>query len=92
MKVLNIRDLETTAVYHEFLRVPSLSLGLYRHEVDASEPQEPHTEDQVYFVVSGHAEEETKCDESVTPFSARGCFGSNSMRIDVTPFLAAKAN
>jgi mannose-6-phosphate isomerase-like protein (cupin superfamily) len=53
MKVLNIRDLETTEVYREFLRVPSLSLGLYRHEVGASVPQEPHTEDEVYFVVSG---------------------------------------
>jgi len=53
MKILNIRDLETTEVYREFLRVPSLSLGLYTHEVGASVPQEPHTEDEVYFVVSG---------------------------------------
>jgi mannose-6-phosphate isomerase-like protein (cupin superfamily) len=53
MKVLNIHDVETTAVYREFLRVPSLSLGLYRHEAGASIPQEPHTEDEVYFVVSG---------------------------------------
>jgi hypothetical protein len=87
MKVLNIRDLETTEVHGDFLRVPSLSLGLYRHEVDASVPQEPHTKDEVHFVASGHAEEGTKCD-----FAATGCFGSNCMRIDVTPFLAAKAN
>jgi mannose-6-phosphate isomerase-like protein (cupin superfamily) len=53
MKVVNIHDLETTEVYREFLRSPSLSLGLYRHEVGASVPQEPHTEDEVYFVVSG---------------------------------------
>ena len=53
MKVLNIRDLETTGIYREFLRVPSLSLGLYRHEAGAKVPQEPHTEDEVYFVVSG---------------------------------------
>jgi mannose-6-phosphate isomerase-like protein (cupin superfamily) len=53
MKVLNIRDLQTTEVYQEFLRVPSLSLGLYMHEPGASVPQEPHTEDEVYFVVSG---------------------------------------
>jgi mannose-6-phosphate isomerase-like protein (cupin superfamily) len=53
MKVFNIRDLEAAGVYHEFLRVPSLSLGLYRHEAGASVPQEPHTEDEVYFVVSG---------------------------------------
>jgi len=53
MNVLNIRDLETAGVYREFLRVTSLSLGLYRQEVGASVPQEPHTEDEVYFVVSG---------------------------------------
>jgi mannose-6-phosphate isomerase-like protein (cupin superfamily) len=53
MKVLNIRDFEATEVYREFLRVPSLSLGLYRHEVGAAVPQQPHTEDEVYFVVSG---------------------------------------
>jgi mannose-6-phosphate isomerase-like protein (cupin superfamily) len=51
--VFNIRGMETAEVYREFLRVPSLSLGLYRHEVGASVPQEPHTEDEVYFVVSG---------------------------------------
>ena len=53
MDVLNINDLETTRVYQEFLRVPLLSLGLYRHEAGASVPQEPHTEDEVYFVISG---------------------------------------
>ena len=53
MKILNISDLETTEVYREFLRVPSLSLGLYNHEIGASVPQKPHTEDEVYLVVSG---------------------------------------
>lgn len=53
MMVLNIRDVKTNHVYHEFLRVPSMSPGLYLHEAGASVPQEPHTEDEVYFVVSG---------------------------------------
>jgi mannose-6-phosphate isomerase-like protein (cupin superfamily) len=53
MKVLNIADVATPAVYNEFLRVPALSLGLYRHDIGASVPQQPHTEDEVYFVVSG---------------------------------------
>ena len=67
MKVLNIRDLKTAEVYREFLRVPSLSLGLYTHEVGASVPQEPHTEDEVYFVVSGHgAIEVDGADHAVT--------------------------
>jgi mannose-6-phosphate isomerase-like protein (cupin superfamily) len=53
MKVLNVRDIEAAEVYREFLRVPALSLGLYKHGVGANLPQQPHTEDEVYFVVSG---------------------------------------
>ena len=54
MKVLNIGDLKSPGVYQEFLRVHSMSLGLYRHEAGASVPQQPHSEDEVYFVISGH--------------------------------------
>ena len=39
--------------YLEFLRVPSLSVGLYVLPAGASDPQQPHTEDEVYHVVSG---------------------------------------
>ena len=39
--------------YLEFLRVPSLSVGLYVLAAGASDPQQPHTEDEVYHVVSG---------------------------------------
>jgi len=53
MKIVNIADLEATGIYHEFLRVPALSLGLYKHPVGTSVPQDPHTEDEVYYVVSG---------------------------------------
>jgi mannose-6-phosphate isomerase-like protein (cupin superfamily) len=53
MKVLNIRDIEAAEVYREFLRVPALSLGLYKHGIGLSVPQQPHTEDEVYFVLSG---------------------------------------
>lgn len=53
MKVLNIRELQSAQVYREFLRVPALSLGLYHHQAGASVPQQPHTEDEVYFVLSG---------------------------------------
>jgi hypothetical protein len=41
MKVFNIRDLVTEAVYQEFLRVPALSLGLYNHVAGAAVPQDP---------------------------------------------------
>ncbi len=53
MKVFNINDLKSPAVYQEFLRVPALSVGLYKHATGASVPQQPHTEDEIYFVVSG---------------------------------------
>ena len=41
--------------YLEFLRVPSLSVGLYSLPAGAEDPQEPHTEDEVYHVVGGRA-------------------------------------
>lgn len=53
MTVINIAALGTAAVYREFLRVPALSLGLYNHDVGSCVPQQPHTEDEVYFVISG---------------------------------------
>lgn len=41
------------ARYHEFLRVPALSAGLYRLPAGGVDPQQPHSEDEVYYVVSG---------------------------------------
>jgi mannose-6-phosphate isomerase-like protein (cupin superfamily) len=40
-------------LYLEFLRVPALSMGLYRLVVGAVDPQEPHSEDEVYYIASG---------------------------------------
>ncbi len=40
-------------LYLEFLRVPALSVGLYVLPADGTDPQEPHTEDEVYYIVSG---------------------------------------
>lgn len=42
-------------LYLEFLRKPSLSLGLYVLAAGSDDPQKPHTEDEVYFVVRGRA-------------------------------------
>ena len=42
-------------LYLEFLRVPSLSMGVYRLPAGSADPQSPHTEDEVYHVVSGKA-------------------------------------
>ncbi len=46
---------ERGKLYFEFLRVPSLSMGLYLLPVDGTDPQSPHAEDEVYYIVSGKA-------------------------------------
>jgi mannose-6-phosphate isomerase-like protein (cupin superfamily) len=42
-------------LYLEFLKVPDLSMGLYVLPAGGADPQLPHTEDEVYYVVSGKA-------------------------------------
>jgi mannose-6-phosphate isomerase-like protein (cupin superfamily) len=39
--------------YHEFLRVPDLSAGIYVLEAGATDLQSPHSEDELYYVVAG---------------------------------------
>jgi mannose-6-phosphate isomerase-like protein (cupin superfamily) len=39
--------------YAEFLRHPSLSVGFYSLPAGAVDPQKPHAEDEVYYIVSG---------------------------------------
>ncbi len=41
--------------YHEFVSVPDLSGGIYVLEAGATDPQGPHTEDELYVVMSGRA-------------------------------------
>jgi mannose-6-phosphate isomerase-like protein (cupin superfamily) len=43
-------------LYLEFLKVPDLSMGLYLLPAGGADPQSPHTEDEVYYVVSGRAQ------------------------------------
>jgi mannose-6-phosphate isomerase-like protein (cupin superfamily) len=42
-------------LYLEFLKVPDLSMGVYVLPAGGTDPQSPHTEDEVYYVVSGRA-------------------------------------
>jgi mannose-6-phosphate isomerase-like protein (cupin superfamily) len=42
-------------LYHEFLSVPDLSAGLYVLDAGATDPQSPHGEDELYYVVEGRA-------------------------------------
>ena len=60
MEAFEIRQLlerqgQAGKAYLEFLRVPSVSMGVYRLPAGSVDPQSPHTEDEVYYVVSGKA-------------------------------------
>ena len=41
--------------YLEFLRVPAMSAGVYVLPAGGNDPQSPHTEDEMYYVVRGRA-------------------------------------
>ncbi len=41
--------------YFEFLRVPALSAGLYTLAAGSIDMQQPHSEDEIYYVISGSA-------------------------------------
>lgn len=43
-------------LYLEFLKVPDLSMGVYVLSAGGVDPQSPHTEDEVYYIVSGRAQ------------------------------------
>lgn len=39
--------------YLEFMSVPDMSCGIYRLEPGASDPQQPHRQDEIYYVLTG---------------------------------------
>lgn len=41
--------------YHEFLRVASMSAGIYVLSAGATDKQSPHKEDEIYYVIRGEA-------------------------------------
>ncbi|MGW5233271.1 cupin domain-containing protein [Streptomyces nodosus] len=58
MKAFRLDDLEAERVandgaYLQFLRERNMSVGLYALDAGDSDPQQPHRQDEVYFVVSG---------------------------------------
>ena len=50
---INQQRAQTGKLYREFLRVPSMSAGLYVLPAGATDPQRPHHEDEMYYVVRG---------------------------------------
>lgn len=60
MQVFEIIDLiiqqkQQESSYLEFLRMPSMSVGVYSLSAGDVDPQQPHTEDEVYYIVTGRA-------------------------------------
>ena len=58
MKTFELAELisqreSSNKLYLEFLKVPDLSMGLYVLPAGGTDPQSPHTEDEVYYVASG---------------------------------------
>jgi mannose-6-phosphate isomerase-like protein (cupin superfamily) len=49
------RRAQSDRLYHEFLRTHDLSAGIYVLEAGSDDPQGPHTEDEIYHVLSGRA-------------------------------------
>jgi len=47
---------DSNKLYLEFLKVLDLSMGLYVLPAGGTDPQSPHTEDEVYYVMSGRAQ------------------------------------
>jgi mannose-6-phosphate isomerase-like protein (cupin superfamily) len=52
---LNTQRASLNRLYLEFLRVPAMSAGIYVLSAGANDPQKPHHEDELYFVVRGRA-------------------------------------
>jgi mannose-6-phosphate isomerase-like protein (cupin superfamily) len=47
--------LQSGKLYGEFLRVPTMSAGLYVLGAGATDAQQPHHEDEIYYVIRGKA-------------------------------------
>ncbi len=59
--LFTLSDLKSTReqsgeLYHEFLRVPAMSAGIYQLAAGSVDPQEPHTEDELYYIAQGRAQ------------------------------------
>jgi mannose-6-phosphate isomerase-like protein (cupin superfamily) len=55
LKNLIVEQKESGRLYLEFLKVPALSVGVYTLPAGSDDPQQPHTEDEVYYVAQGMA-------------------------------------
>jgi len=50
-----INEIRDNHCYHEFLRVPAMSAGIYVLPSSRIDRQAPHKEDEIYYVVRGQS-------------------------------------
>ncbi len=60
MQINRLDDVRATRagagrLYEEFLHRPSMSAGLYELPAGSSDQQQPHTADELYYVIAGRA-------------------------------------
>ena len=55
MREMDLQRVRRGRAYSEFLRVSSMSAGLYVLPAGAQDTQSPHHEDEIYYVVRGRA-------------------------------------
>jgi mannose-6-phosphate isomerase-like protein (cupin superfamily) len=60
MKAFRLDELEAEraandGAYLQFVRERNMSVGLYALDAGETDPQRPHAQDEVYFIVSGRA-------------------------------------
>lgn len=49
------RRADAGRLYQEFVRRPSMSAGLYELPAGSADPQQPHDEDELYYLITGAA-------------------------------------
>ena len=60
MQVFEVQDVidrlgNSGQLYEEFLRVHGISAGIYSLRAGTTDPQEPHSRDEIYYVLHGTA-------------------------------------
>jgi mannose-6-phosphate isomerase-like protein (cupin superfamily) len=63
LEAVERRRRESGKRYLEFLRVASMSAGLYALPAGSEDPQSPHREDELYYVAQGRAKFRAGADE-----------------------------
>ena len=56
LEELEVERQRSEKLYLEFLRVPAMSAGLYTLPAGGTDPQQPHSEDEIYVVLEGKAQ------------------------------------